>query len=79
MKTIKSGSVNKENERNRKKKFKSLNGKRTYLETKKPIILRLAKNLVDPWGVEPQSKEPESFILSIELWVLVAIVMTHYI
>ena len=30
----------------------------------------LATNLVDPWGVEPQSKEPESFILSIELWVL---------
>ena len=23
---------------------------------------------VGPWGVEPQSKEPESFILSIELW-----------
>ena len=29
----------------------------------------LATNLVDPWGVEPQSKEPESFILSIELRV----------
>ncbi len=24
---------------------------------------------VHPWGVEPQSKEPESFILSIELRV----------
>ena len=24
---------------------------------------------VGPWGVEPQSKEPESFILSIELRV----------
>ena len=24
---------------------------------------------VNPWGVEPQSKEPESFILSIELRV----------
>lgn len=23
---------------------------------------------VIPWGVEPQSKEPESFILSIKLW-----------
>ena len=26
---------------------------------------------VHPWGVEPQSSEPESGILSIELWVLV--------
>ena len=26
---------------------------------------------VNPWGVEPQSKEPESFILSIELRVRV--------
>ncbi len=26
-------------------------------------------SLVHPWGVEPQSKEPESFILSIELRV----------
>ena len=25
--------------------------------------------MVNPWGVEPQSKEPESFILSIELRV----------
>ena len=25
--------------------------------------------LVHPWGVEPQSMEPESSILSIELWV----------
>ncbi len=25
---------------------------------------------VHPWGVEPQSSEPESGILSIELWVL---------
>ena len=25
--------------------------------------------IVNPWGVEPQSKEPESFILSIELRV----------
>ena len=33
--------------------------------------------MVDPWGVEPQSKEPESFILSIELWVLFAINNTH--
>ena len=27
------------------------------------------EHLVHPWGVEPQSKEPESFILSIELRV----------
>ena len=27
--------------------------------------------VVNPWGVEPQSKEPESFILSIELRVRV--------
>ncbi len=26
--------------------------------------------IVHPWGVEPQSMEPESIILSIELWVL---------
>ena len=32
---------------------------------------RLAFVLVNPWGVEPQSKEPESFILSIELRVRV--------
>ncbi len=25
--------------------------------------------IVHPWGVEPQSSEPESGILSIELWV----------
>ena len=25
--------------------------------------------IVHPWGVEPQSMEPESIILSIELWV----------
>ena len=29
----------------------------------------LAISFVNPWGVEPQSKEPESFILSIELRV----------
>ena len=28
--------------------------------------------LVHPWGVEPQSSEPESGILSIELWVRVS-------
>ena len=28
--------------------------------------------IVNPWGVEPQSKEPESFILSIELRVQMA-------
>ena len=27
------------------------------------------RSTVNPWGVEPQSKEPESFILSIELRV----------
>ena len=32
-------------------------------------IKRLAMLFVNPWGVEPQSKEPESFILSIELRV----------
>lgn len=26
-------------------------------------------SVVHPWGVEPQSMEPESIILSIELWV----------
>ena len=26
-------------------------------------------SIVDPYGIEPQSKEPESFILSIKLWV----------
>ena len=31
--------------------------------------------MVNPWGVEPQSKEPESFILSIELRVQVALFM----
>ncbi len=31
--------------------------------------LCLPPNLVNPWGVEPQSKEPESFILSIKLRV----------
>ena len=31
----------------------------------KVVIVRLYH--VRPWGVEPQSKEPESFILSIEL------------
>ena len=30
---------------------------------------RPMEHLVHPWGVEPQSKEPESFILSIELRV----------
>ena len=29
----------------------------------------LTLHLVNPWGVEPQSKEPESFILSIKLRV----------
>ncbi len=29
-------------------------------------------DLVFPWGVEPQSSEPESDILSIELWELIA-------
>lgn len=34
----------------------------------RPIITYDLKN-VHPWGVEPQSMEPESIILSIELWV----------
>lgn len=29
----------------------------------------LTTQIVHPWGVEPQSMEPESIILSIELWV----------
>ena len=29
--------------------------------------LEVSNHVVRPWGVEPQSKEPESFILSIEL------------
>lgn len=29
----------------------------------------LTAQIVHPWGVEPQSMEPESIILSIELWV----------
>ena len=29
----------------------------------------LTAKIVHPWGVEPQSMEPESIILSIELWV----------
>ena len=33
------------------------------------ICNRMALLVVNPWGVEPQSKEPESFILSIELRV----------
>ena len=39
---------------------------------KKKLLLKKQKQkvqIVNPWGVEPQSKEPESFILSIELWV----------
>lgn len=31
------------------------------------ICRQLASLSVIPWGLEPQSKEPESFILSIEL------------
>lgn len=31
----------------------------------------LTAKIVHPWGVEPQSMEPESIILSIELWVQV--------
>lgn len=33
------------------------------------LFNRLASKIVHPWGVEPQSMEPESIILSIELWV----------
>ena len=40
------------------------------LQTKTAQLLNSqAVNFVHPWGVEPQSKEPESFILSIELRV----------
>ncbi len=34
--------------------------------------MEMKENKVNPWGVEPQSKEPESFILSIELRVQMA-------
>ena len=33
------------------------------------LFNRLASKIVHPWGVEPLSMEPESIILSIELWV----------
>lgn len=38
-------------------------------EATKPLKFNglIAQN-VRPWGVEPQSMEPESIILSIELW-----------
>ena len=32
---------------------------------------------VNPWGVEPQSKEPESFILSIELRVQIVVIYLY--
>lgn len=35
--------------------------------------------LVHPWGVEPQSSEPESDILSIELWVRLYCKGTHFL
>ena len=35
----------------------------------KAKMTKLTDHPVNPWGVEPQSKEPESFILSIELRV----------
>ena len=39
-----------------------------YSPLKKPLINRqLQRKMVSPWGVEPQSSEPESDILSIEL------------
>ena len=34
----------------------------------KECLLMPTSTLVRPWGVEPQSMEPESIILSIELW-----------
>ena len=34
-----------------------------------PSLSTLRFTHVHPWGVEPQSLEPESNILSIELWV----------
>ena len=37
----------------------------------------MKKNIVNPWGVEPQSKEPESFILSIELRVQVVVIYLY--
>ena len=42
-----------------------------YLSLKAPkrLFLKKFSSNVDPYGIEPQSKEPESFILSIKLWV----------
>ena len=38
-------------------------------EATKPFKFNgLIAQIVRPWGVEPQSMEPESIILSIELW-----------
>ena len=36
--------------------------------TKSLKFNNLIAQIVRPWGVEPQSMEPESIILSIELW-----------
>ncbi len=43
--------------------------KQRRYNTKKASTLAEAFFIVHPWGVEPQSSEPESDILSIELWV----------
>lgn len=43
-------------------------------EAIKPLKFnKLIAQNVRPWGVEPQSKEPESFILSIELRAQISI------
>ena len=38
-------------------------------QQKKAALQMQCRFAVHPWGVEPQSTEPESVILSIELWV----------
>ena len=41
----------------------------TGIYIKKERLELSLSQIVHPWGVEPQSMEPESIILSIELWV----------
>ena len=43
------------------------------------LFIYLAFCSVIPWGLEPQSKEPESFILSIKLWDPVWLEMPQYL
>lgn len=53
--------------RNIRKTWKTRNIQKTRKNRK---ARKTRKNpSVHPWGIEPQPKEPESFILSIKLWV----------